>query len=423
MPLVLSVLGAAFGLPSIDAECAAAAALLKLHFGDDQQAWSIKSTHESPELLPMLVDGDVSISGFSSICDHLGTNRKSHKSDADAVATMALIQARAPVLIAAYLYLSYENYSTTTRPAFTPILPLYSRFIIPGAFRSAAKESTKQFDIANLDIEELDDKHSPSDQKLGAAESSFEASSKDRASLLLPKVKTVRGLLAQKPETMAAFKLQNLADALLEPLQELLGEEAFLAGTRKPGQVDCLAFAYLSLMLRPAVPQQWLRKIIHMRYSKLEAYVERMEAHLGFGSAVKIQVALPWTTPVSISLHGVLADISSLVRDQSTTTTSPAVTSSTELDSPFISRHLPAILFTAGSALVAGASWVLLPLLNAPHGDPVQIFGGRQVPDLGHLSNALAGLSLALPGQDLVSETHVISDNEAPARVGIEIEP
>lgn len=418
MPRVLYVLGAAFGLPSIDAECTAAITVLSLRFGNDQKEWSIKSTHASPSTLPLLIDGDQSISGLSSICAHLQDGRLSRQLDADAVATTALIQARAPVLIAAYLYLSYENYSTTTRPAFTPILPLYARFLIPGALRSAAKESTKQLGIASLDIEALDDRHGSSEQKLGGAESTFETSSKERASLLLPKVKTVRSLLAQKPESMAVFKLQNLADAFLEPLQDLLGQQEFLSGESEPTEVDCLAYAYLALMLKPDVPQPWLSKIIHQRYSSLATYVKRFEMHLSLGSAAQVNATLPWTAPADASMQGVLNDLASVLAEHTGTTRSTAVGSAKDMRLSFWSRHLPAILLTAGSVLVAGASWALLPILTSARGDPIQIFGGRQ--DLSHLSNALAGLSFSLPRHD--SQPHIETDNEAPARVGIEIE-
>ena len=50
--LQLYVLGPAYGLPSIDAECNAAVALLKSHFGSDQDGWEIIPTHEHETTLP-----------------------------------------------------------------------------------------------------------------------------------------------------------------------------------------------------------------------------------------------------------------------------------------------------------------------------------------------------------------------------------
>lgn len=81
----LFVLGPAFGHPSIDAECTAAIALLRLREVD----FTITRSHTGE--LPLLIDGKHEIAGFSNICHHLNC-----QPSADDIALSALIDTRAP---------------------------------------------------------------------------------------------------------------------------------------------------------------------------------------------------------------------------------------------------------------------------------------------------------------------------------------
>lgn len=73
----LYILGPAFGLPSIDAECIAAVALVKSHCQSANTSWELIASHEAPSdtntsaHLPLLQDGDGSFSGFNSIAEHI----------------------------------------------------------------------------------------------------------------------------------------------------------------------------------------------------------------------------------------------------------------------------------------------------------------------------------------------------------------
>lgn len=69
----LYILGPAFGLPSIDAECVAAVALVKSHCESTGQEWELVASHEVPAdtQLPLLEDHTVLSSGFGAICRHL----------------------------------------------------------------------------------------------------------------------------------------------------------------------------------------------------------------------------------------------------------------------------------------------------------------------------------------------------------------
>lgn len=69
----LHILGPAFGLPSIDAECIAAVALVKTHCESINEHWELVASHEAAPgtRLPSLEDNNKSYSGFSSIARHL----------------------------------------------------------------------------------------------------------------------------------------------------------------------------------------------------------------------------------------------------------------------------------------------------------------------------------------------------------------
>ena len=69
----LYILGPAFGLPSIDAECIAAVALVKSHCESISEPWSLVASHDPPpgSRLPLLENRGRSSSGFNSIAKHL----------------------------------------------------------------------------------------------------------------------------------------------------------------------------------------------------------------------------------------------------------------------------------------------------------------------------------------------------------------
>jgi len=69
----LYILGPAFGLPSIDAECIAAVALVKSHCESIGESWSVVASHEPPHgsRLPLLENRGKLSSGFNSIAKRL----------------------------------------------------------------------------------------------------------------------------------------------------------------------------------------------------------------------------------------------------------------------------------------------------------------------------------------------------------------
>ena len=69
----LHILGPAFGLPSIDAECIAAVALVERYTQGSSQAWALVASHEAAPgtQFPFLQVGDETYSGFDRIAQHL----------------------------------------------------------------------------------------------------------------------------------------------------------------------------------------------------------------------------------------------------------------------------------------------------------------------------------------------------------------
>jgi sorting and assembly machinery component 37 len=69
----LHILGPAFGLPSIDAECIAAVALVERYTQGSSQAWALVASHEAAPgtQFPFLQVGDKTYSGFDRIAQYL----------------------------------------------------------------------------------------------------------------------------------------------------------------------------------------------------------------------------------------------------------------------------------------------------------------------------------------------------------------
>ena len=71
----LHILGPAFGLPSIDSECNAAVALLRLHETRTGTAWELIASHDDDDhALPRLETSKRSYTGLRSISQHLSLN-------------------------------------------------------------------------------------------------------------------------------------------------------------------------------------------------------------------------------------------------------------------------------------------------------------------------------------------------------------
>lgn len=410
----LLILGPAFGLPSIDAECNAAVALLQLRA---EGTHTFVPTHDQRERLPCLVDGQTRISGFANIVRHLAGTAVSDESSqldtvsrADSLAITSFLELEAQTLLDISLYVSFENYRHATRPAFTKILPWHANYIIPPQRRSAARLRTEHLGISSLDVDNVheDMSNRPPGFEAVGKEPGFEAETQKRASLLLPRKDTLRGLL-QRPENASIFKLQALADNFFGPLQDLLDNKRWLLNGDSLTAVDCLLYGYLSLMLYPQVPQDWLGSTMRKKYQTLAAYTKRVHVKLALATdpdkvlalsnartnalspASGGELSLPWSRPTVSTFTETLQSIGTGIWHQIPLLATPNALQLQHAYGPsFVEKHVKtALLSTTTSVAIALYVAVRFGWLVWPHGEDVQIFGRKRLADLGHLGAAL----------------------------------
>ena len=419
----LYILGPAFGLPSIDAECVAAVALLQLQCAEGE--WRLIPTHDQKRRLPCLVDGGKHVDGFQNIARYFdATKNFSESQHADSTATSSFIPSHAQTLLDISLYVSFENY-TVTRTAFTQILPWHANYTIPPARRAAARARTEHLGISSIDAddvhEDLSNRPPAFDKNVGKKEQTFEAETQKKASLLLPRRDTLRSLL-QRPQHSAVFRLHALADNFFEPLQAILRESGseYLLGADQPQALDCLAYGYLSLMLYPPLPYDWLAKIMRKKYETLVQYTERIYERLSLKTNVDAVVfmaqycssteevddlrkecsgmALPWDVPehagavdvATTMLHDLVSRIPLIGGTR--TEVEPTIPAKRSV----WQKYWRTLLSTSATAVgLLGYYAFTTGLLAWPqYGEEVHIFGRKRLADYGHLGAALAGISL-----------------------------
>jgi len=422
--LQLYILGPAYGLPSIDAECNAAVALLKSHFGSDQDRWEIIPTHEHETTLPYLRSNDKTVHGYAAIAQHVSEvvstkgNTLTAAQAADSTALSSFLTTHAPTLLSISLYVSSENYRNATRPAFTAILPWHANYILPPRRRAAARAMTDHLNISSIDVDSV---HEDNNSSLGGvgkdpSQQGFEAQAKERASLLLPRKDTVRSLL-QRPEHAAIFRLHAVAEEFFAPLRDMLGDEKeFFSDTEEPTEVDCLAYGFLALMLLPEVPQAWLAKTMREKHSNLVRFVEKMHKRLDLNTKVQDvmdlancktgenvagrrkakSMSLPWSPPARPTVLETVSRISKeLVEQVPYFKSPPTVVHLHSARQPLWKRHLPTLIFGTFASIALGSYYAIQTgLLVWPHGESIQIFGRRRFTDYGHLGAALSGIGL-----------------------------
>ncbi|KAF2230356.1 hypothetical protein EV356DRAFT_424943, partial [Viridothelium virens] len=296
MILELHVWGPAFGLPSIDPQCLAAIALQRLSFPED--AWVLIPDHDATigpnNVFPALFDGTLWHSGFRSIAKYLGKHSSldqdlDEQQKAEGVAYSSLIESSAQPLLDLSLYVSYENYRQTTRPAWSAILPWHANYILPQNIRTTAKERTANLGLSALDIDNDDNRDGKKSTSGNAGPQEevrqlpAEESIKPK-SLLLPRKETIRSMLNQ-PKYAGRFKLDALMSSLFEPLSSLLASKPYLLTSSHPTALDCLALGYLSIALSAPVAHPWLRQTLTSKHPTLTSYTKRLIA-LTFGPPI-----------------------------------------------------------------------------------------------------------------------------------------
>lgn len=191
--------------------------------------------------------------------DQRQANDVSYKTRSDAAAYASYLPQHALPLISLSLYVSSANYTTTVRPAYSAILPFPLAWTEPPALRAAMIRRAEHLGMSSLDTD---------------AEAEREEIS-ERAQAAAGWVQVPRGLLTRKrgvgdlmaPEQKARIRLEAIAREVLDVLAEPDWEEQNRA-------VQCLAWAYLALMLVPQVPRGWLRETMTREYEGLCIFVE-----------------------------------------------------------------------------------------------------------------------------------------------------
>ncbi|KAG6032731.1 hypothetical protein E4U41_007155 [Claviceps citrina] len=280
--------GPAFGLPSIDPECLALLLYMQnaLPGGggdDDDDVWRIIPCNDpsvSPSnLLPALNHNGRWTSGYLPIVEYdtkrrarCGNNKKNSNSNnhdtheglspaqqADATAYCAFLTANAAPLVYLSLYVSAANWSTTTRPAYSSLLPFPLTWTLPPLIRAEAIGRAEHLGLAELDTD--------FDPNGGLHLTAGRDALPETFRRHLPartKKPTVRGEMT--PEQAAAIRLSSLAEDCLSVLNALMASQAdqgpipcFFPNRKAPTSADCLAYAYLALMTVPPVPRPFLR--------------------------------------------------------------------------------------------------------------------------------------------------------------------
>ncbi|KHJ36007.1 putative mitochondrial import receptor subunit [Erysiphe necator] len=285
----LHVWGPAFGLPSIDPHCLAAIAYL-------QQAvpagkWVVTASSNptiSPTYeLPALRDGDIWIGGFRNIFHYLAQHSSgkwildvglSEQEGADCIAFSSFLDSTARLLLDLSLYVSIENYSKVTRPAYSNLQPFPLPYLMPDAIRSTARSRTQNLGLASFNIDREKD--------------SINNSSKSISSIIPENLRrskhTVSSLVTASPECVAQIRLNALAIDCLEPIENLRAKKRYLVSDVQITSLDCLALGYLSLMLIPELPQSWLAKTMRQKFPRLSAWTQELRTEI-FGGAVGCQ--------------------------------------------------------------------------------------------------------------------------------------
>lgn len=266
------------------------------------------------------------------------------------------------------LYTLYENYASSTRKAYTSILPWYANYIVPPARRHAACKRTEHLGISSLDADGLHDSlDGRQDEPLSTAERKFnESEVNNRARLLSSRKRTVTDEL-QRQTHAGAFRLKAIADSFYEPLANALDRSA----TDSLSPSEYLAYGYLSLLLRSDGPQSWAADIMKKDYPSLVKFVDRVEHDLN----------LRHISCKAAPREGFMASVTAVgqaLLHQMPFTASAEPVASRSRKPPTIMNSLPQTLLTA--VISASLAGVLL-FRNGmwPRGDKEQMFQSPRI--------------------------------------------
>ena len=146
----------------------------------------------------------------------------------------SFVESHGQPLLDLSLYVSSQNYTSTTRPLYNTIQSFPLPYLTPPSVRAAAKARTSHLGLSSLDID------------------------------------------TDANETSAQIRLTALAIDFFEPLQHLRGKKAYFVSDSQFSSLDCLALGYLALMLVPELPQPWLSRTMKEKFPSLCTWTEEL---------------------------------------------------------------------------------------------------------------------------------------------------
>ena len=176
----------------------------------------------------------------------------------------SFVESQGQPLVDLSLYVSSENYTSSTRGAYSGLLQWPGQWITPHKVRAAAKLRSDHLGLSSLD---LDTAEQP---EMGAE--APRAVHIPQSLVTRPK-ETVSSFLGRSSHR-SQFRLDALASGFYGPLQEVLGGSKYFFSATSPSSLDCLALGYLALALHPRLPHEWLRNSLVEKFPDLARYTE-----------------------------------------------------------------------------------------------------------------------------------------------------
>ncbi|KAL3958724.1 hypothetical protein ACCO45_006886 [Purpureocillium lilacinum] len=289
--LDLHVWGPAFGLPSIDAECLAIIAHFH-HSGLPSTAWRLIPSND-PSIcpdhhLPALCHDGAWSSGYDEIVGYLKS--KSLLPDLNT----GLVEVQQDECFAFMTYLD-AHAAPPRRPVTLRLGRQLGRHHTARVQRLALVPADAIKRVEHLGLAELDTDFDPNaGLHLSAGRDALPETFRRHLPLTRAK-KTVREEMT--PEQIVAIRLLGLAEDCLTTLDKFMSEGGsdekhprFFDETQV-STLDCLAYGYLALMVKPQVPRSFLRDLLETKMPRLVKFVDDM-----------LPTDLPWAAPEVPSL-------------------------------------------------------------------------------------------------------------------------
>lgn len=336
-------------------------------------------------------------------------------------------------LVDLLLYVSAENYNTTTSAAYTAMLPWYANYTVPPKRRDLAKIRTAHMGLSSLDVDATAEEGFAPGR--GTATSDYEAAKraagipteKQPSAMSMGRKKGLGGLLGT-PIYAARFRLDVISNELLEPLSDLLGQKRYLFKGDQPTSLDCLAFGYLSLLYFPAVPQAWLKETIETRFPRITTYIKRLRqdffADEDINAAIvwsissgadchESKTSLPWHSKSTSSTTRMLSSVRELVGNvplistiaqRRTTIHSNPTTMSKRAPSSLPSPLFVQSLMGLTAAAAVGLTSLAIYHRRSPRDSPLIFWALRPSNVIGEAESILSVLSFQLPNGPSLSQ-------------------